>query len=39
VLPGSATLYVPDESLATYKATTGYSAYESQIKGISELPA
>lgn len=29
VLPGSTTLYVPDESLATYKATTGYSAYES----------
>lgn len=38
-LPAATILYVPDESLATYKAATGYSDYESQIKGISELPS
>lgn len=31
-------IYVPDESVATYKAATGWSSYASKIKGKSELP-
>jgi hypothetical protein len=31
-------IYVPDESVDTYKGTSGWSTYEAQIKGISERP-
>ena len=31
-------IYVPDESVATYKAANGWSGYASKIKGKSELP-
>jgi hypothetical protein len=33
-----AAIYVPDDSVATYKATNGWSSYASIIKGISERP-
>lgn len=29
-------IYVPDESIATYQAATGWSSFSSRIKGISE---
>ena len=32
------TIYVPDNLVATYKSTSGWSDIASQIKGISELP-
>lgn len=32
------TIYVPDESVSTYKRATNWSAHASKIKGISELP-
>lgn len=31
-------IYVPDGSVSTYKADTGWSTYSSRIKGISERP-
>lgn len=33
-----AAIYVPDASVATYKATNGWSTYANIIKGISERP-
>lgn len=33
------TIYVPDNLVATYKSTSGWSDIANQIKGISELPA
>lgn len=33
-----AAIYVPDASVATYKATSGWSTYADKIKGISERP-
>ena len=32
-------IYVPDESVETYKAATNWSSFASKIKGISEMPA
>jgi hypothetical protein len=32
-------IYVPDGSVDTYKAASGWSGYASQIKALSELPA
>ena len=37
--PSSAFIYVPDESIDTYKTATNWSVYASQIKGLSELEA
>lgn len=34
----NAVIYVPDESVEMYKATSGWSTYASKIKGKSELP-
>lgn len=34
---GTGYIYVPDESVETYKAASGWSTYANQIKGISEL--
>lgn len=38
-LPTDFTFYVPDESVDTYKVASGWNAYASHIKPISELPA
>ena len=35
---GNLTIYVPDQSVDTYKNATGWADYASRIKGISELP-
>lgn len=38
-LPGSFKIYVPDASVSSYKAATGWSDYESHIVGLSTLPS
>ena len=35
---GTGYVYVPDNLVETYKSTTNWSTYATQIKGISELP-
>ena len=37
-LPADYTIYVPDESVEVYKAASGWNAYASHIKSMSECP-
>lgn len=37
IASGTGYIYVPDESVETYKSATNWSAYADQIKGVSEL--
>ena len=39
IAEGTGYIYVPDESVETYKTATNWSTYAAQIKGLSELPA
>ena len=38
-VPSTCPIYVPDESVDTYKSTSGWSARASYINGISEIPS
>ena len=39
IASGTGYIYVPDVSVPAYQVATNWSAYEAQIKGLSEVPA